>query len=144
MDITMKTKSSDHTEHKKPAVVTVRPESQVLTKQGLPYFLGITGKTSGARGLSMSLVVIPPGGSAIPHFHRGFETAIYILEGEVETKFGENLQDSVINKAGDFLYIPENLPHQPVNLSHEKPVKAIVARNDANEQESVVAYTPVS
>ena len=140
----MKIKSSEHKEHKKPTVITVRPENQVLTKQGLPYFLGITGKTSGARGLSMSLVVIPPGGSAIPHFHQGFETAIYILEGEVETKFGENLQESVFNKAGDFLYIPESLPHQPVNLSREKPVKAIVARNDANEQESVVAYTPVS
>ena len=92
----------------------------------------------------MSLVVIPPGGSAIPHFHRGFETAIYILEGEVETRFGDKLQESVINKAGDFLFIPENLPHQPVNLSREKSVKAIVARNDSSEQESVVAYSPVS
>jgi uncharacterized RmlC-like cupin family protein len=144
MDEIMKITSSEHTEHKRTTVITVRPEDQVLTKQGLPYFLGITGKTSGARGLSMSLVVIPPGGAAIPHFHQGFETAIYILEGEVETKFGENLQESIINKAGDFIYIPEDLPHQPVNLSREKPVKAIVARNDANEQESVVTYSPAS
>jgi uncharacterized RmlC-like cupin family protein len=88
----------------------------------------------------MSLVVIPPGGAALPHFHKGFETAVYILEGEVETRFGENLSESVINKAGDFLYISENLPHQPVNLSPAKPVRAIVARTDANEQESVIEY----
>jgi uncharacterized RmlC-like cupin family protein len=44
------------------------------------------------------------------------------------------------NQAGDFLYIPAGLPHQPVNLSETEPVKAIVARNDANEQENVVLY----
>jgi uncharacterized RmlC-like cupin family protein len=61
--------------------------------------------------------MIPAGGKAVPHFHKGFETAVYILEGEVETRFRENLSESVFNKAGDFLYIPENLPHQPINLS---------------------------
>jgi hypothetical protein len=28
-------------------------------------------------------VLIPPGGAAIPHFHRGFKTAIYIIKGRV-------------------------------------------------------------
>ena len=86
------------------------------------------------------MVVIPPGGKAVPHFHKGFETAIYILEGEVETRFGEKLSESVFNKAGDFLYIPENVPPQPINLSQTLPVRAIVARTDPNEQESVFEY----
>ena len=62
-------------------IVTVRPTREVMSKQRLPYFFGVSEETSGARGLSMSLVVIPPGASAEPHYHRGFETAIYILEG---------------------------------------------------------------
>jgi len=44
-----------------PSVQAVRPEGEVLTRQQLPYFIGISGRTVGASGLSMHLVVIPPG-----------------------------------------------------------------------------------
>ena len=56
----------------------------------------------------MHLVVIPPGGVAEPHYHRDFETAIYVLEGRVETRYGPGLQQSVVNVAGDSLFIPPN------------------------------------
>jgi uncharacterized RmlC-like cupin family protein len=32
------------------------------------------------------------------------------------------------------------VPHQAVNLSDTEPAVAIIARNDANEQERVVPY----
>ena len=123
-------------------IVTVRPVGEVMTRQRLPYFIGISGATAGARGLSLNLVQIPPGGCARPHSHRGFETAIYLLRGRVETRYGPGLAKSVINEAGDFIFIPPDVPHQPFNLSDAEPVQAIVARNDANEQESVVPYDP--
>ena len=88
----------------------------------------------------MNLVVIPAGGAAEPHYHRGYETAIYILTGRVETRYGLGLKKSVINEAGDFLFIPPNVPHQPVNLSATDAAQAIVARTDSNEQETVVPY----
>jgi len=88
----------------------------------------------------MNLVVIPPGGAAAPHLHRGYETAIYVLEGRAETKYGEGLRESAITEAGDFVFISADVPHQPVNLSQAERVVAIVARNDPNEQESVEAY----
>ena len=59
-----------------PSVKAIRPEREVLTKQRLPYFVGLSGETVGARGLSMHLVVIPPGAKADPHSHRGYETGI--------------------------------------------------------------------
>ena len=90
----------------------------------------------------MHIVCIPPGAVAEPHVHRGYETAIYLLEGRVMTRYGPGLASSVINEAGDFLYIPADVPHQPVNLSSTEPARAIVARNDANEQEHVVLYDP--
>jgi len=71
-----------------PHVKAIRPEREVLTKQRLPYFVGISGETVGARGLSMHIVVIPPGAKADPHSHRGYETGIYVLEGRVETRYG--------------------------------------------------------
>jgi uncharacterized RmlC-like cupin family protein len=90
----------------------------------------------------MNMVVIPAGGKAEPHYHRGYETAIYILKGRVETRYGKDLARSVVHEEGDFLFIPPGLPHQPVNLSATETALAIVARNDPGEQESVVPYTP--
>lgn len=123
-------------------IITVRPAQEVLSRQQLPYFVGISQANAGATGISLNLIVIPPGGAAQPHLHLGYETAIYILEGQVQTFYGPGLRRSTINQAGDFLFIPANLPHQPVNLSASQPARALVARNDANEQESVVLYDP--
>ena len=124
----------------KRKVVTVRPKASITTKQNLPYYVGISQETAGAKGLSMNLVVIPPGGSPKAHYHKDFETAIYLLKGKVETRFGENLQESKINEEGDFVFIPPGVPHKPVNLSKTEPALAIVSRNDPNEHENVVAY----
>ena len=121
-------------------VITVRPQGTHLTKQQLPNFEGISDKTAGSKHLCMHLVVIPPGEKAVAHYHDGYETVIYIIEGKAETRYGHNLENSSINEAGDFLFIPPNLPHQPVNLSITEQVIAVVARNDPNEQESVVVY----
>ena len=123
-------------------VRAVRPSAEVLTKQKLPYFVGISGATVGAQGLSMHMVVIPPGARAEPHAHRGYETAIYVLEGTVETRYGEGLRGSVISEPGDFLFIPPGVPHEAINLSATEPARAIVARNDPAEQDNVVPYAP--
>ncbi|NMF97523.1 cupin domain-containing protein [Aromatoleum toluolicum] len=125
-----------------PTVVALRPDREILTRQRLPYFVGISGETVGSRGLSMHLVVIPPGGVAAPHRHRGYETAIYVLEGRVETRFGPGLRERVVSSAGEFLFIPPDVPHQAFNLSDTDPARAIVARNDPAEQENVVPYDP--
>ncbi|HEY1015622.1 MAG TPA: cupin domain-containing protein [Herpetosiphonaceae bacterium] len=125
-------------------IIVVRPASETMTRQSLPYFVGISGATAGATALSMNLVVIPPGGAATPHLHRGYETAIYLLKGRVETRYGPGLRQSMINEAGDFIFIPADVPHQPVNLSATEAAQALVCRNDPNEQESVELYDPAS
>jgi uncharacterized RmlC-like cupin family protein len=122
-------------------VVAVRPEREVATRQRLPYFIGVSAATVGAAGLSMHLVVIPPGARAAPHLHQGYETAIYVLEGRVETRYGDKLSESVISEAGEFLFIPPDVPHEAINLSATEPARAIVARNDASEQERVLPYS---
>ena len=124
----------------KGRVVMVRPEESIATKQNLPYFVGISQETVGAKGLSMNMVVIPPGGSPKAHYHKDFETAIYLLKGRVETWFGKNLKESMVNEEGDFVYIPPGVPHKPINLSETETALAIVSRNDPNEHENVIAY----
>jgi len=120
----------------------VRPEREVLTRQQLPYFVGVSGQTVGAEGLSMHIVVIPPGARSQPHSHRGHETAIYVLEGRVETRYGPGLAESVVSEAGDFLFIPPDVPHVAINLSTTEAARAIVSRNDARENDSVVPCDP--
>ncbi|WP_411876294.1 cupin domain-containing protein [Vulcanococcus limneticus] len=122
------------------SIVTVRPRSSITSRQGLKQFVGISGANSGARGLSMNRVVIPPGGRAAPHSHVGSESAIYLLTGTVKTFYGTCLEKTVTNRAGDFLFIPAGVPHMPVNLSSREPAIALVARNDANEQENVIPH----
>ena len=121
-------------------VQAVRPDREVVTRQSLPYFVGVSAASVGASGLSMHLVAIPPGARSEPHSHRHYETAIYVLEGRVETRYGKGLTHSVISEAGDFLFIPPGQPHVAINLSDTEPARAIVARNDPAEQENVVPY----
>jgi uncharacterized RmlC-like cupin family protein len=123
-----------------PAVRTIRPRGEVATKQRLTYFLGVSGQTAGSRGLSMHIVTIPPGARSTPHSHSAYETAIYVLEGRVETRWGDGLRESVVNEPGEFLYIPPGVPHEAINLSATEWVRAIVARNDPAEQENVDPY----
>lgn len=119
-------------------VVTIRVDQSTASKQTLPIFPGVSTKNAGAKHLSLLKVVIPPGASAEPHVHKGHESAIYLLQGRVETRYGEKLEKSVINQAGDFIFIPPDVPHQPFNLSQTEPAIAIVARNDGDEQEHVI------
>jgi uncharacterized RmlC-like cupin family protein len=123
-------------------VQSVQPDVEVATLQRLPCFIGISGQTVGASGLSMHLVVIPPGGRSAPHLHVGYETGIYVLEGEVLTRWGEALENEVISRAGEFLFVPPGVPHEAVNLSATQPARAVVARNDPAEQDTVQPWRP--
>ena len=121
-------------------VQALRPDREVMTRQGLPYFIGISGETVGARGLSMHIVVIPPGARAEPHKHVGYETGIYVLEGRVCTRWGAALEHEVVSEAGDFLFVPPGVPHEAINLSTTESARAIVARNDPAEHDKVEPY----
>ncbi len=60
-----------------------------------------------------------------------------MIEGETEVWFGEDLQSPAVAVAGDFVYIPPGVPHVPINTSDTVWARALVARTDPNEQESV-------
>src|SRR5690349_14176195 len=121
-------------------VQAIRPTAEIMTRQGLPYFIGISGATVGAQGLAMHIVVIPPGGRAEPHVHVGYETGIYVLAGRVRTRWGARLEHEVVSEPGDFLFVPPDVPHEAINLSDTEVARAIVARNDPAEQDKVVPY----
>jgi uncharacterized RmlC-like cupin family protein len=120
-------------------IVVVRAGEREARQQ-IDYTIGISAEVCGSTGLSMSYIVVPPGAVADAHYHDGYETALYQLSGRVETRYGPGLSQTVITEAGDFIFIPPGVPHQPRNLSDTEPATAVVARNDAREGERVVPY----
>ena len=106
--------------------------------QGLTYSIGVSAETTGARGIHLQIVTIPPGGRAKAHKHAAHETAIYALSGTSHCWHGPNLEHHAIVEPGDYFYIPADVPHLPYNPSATTPCVALIARTDPNEQESVV------
>ncbi len=107
-------------------------------KQGFTYAPAISAETVGATGIHMQLLTIPPGGRAKAHKHEGHETAIYAISGTSGMYYGPQLEHHMTIRAGEFLYIPADMPHLPYNTSQTEPAVAVIARTDPNEQESVV------
>ncbi|MEM9524198.1 MAG: cupin domain-containing protein [Pseudomonadota bacterium] len=115
----------------------LRPGEARSGKQGLEYFEGIAKETTGSQGICMHLLDIPPGGRAKAHKHAAHETAIYVLEGAAMMYWGERLEHRMEACAGDLVYIPADVPHLPINHT-DAPARAVIARTDPHEQESVV------
>lgn len=120
-----------------PECKVIRGGGTYHGKQGLDYFAGISAESAGAKAICMHLLEMLPGTEARPHYHEAHETAIFMLEGTAEFRHGPKLEHVDRVSAGDFIYIPAGVPHQPYNPT-DAPAKAVIARTDPNEQESVV------
>jgi uncharacterized RmlC-like cupin family protein len=118
--------------------VLVRPGKDAEGTTGVTYAAGISASTAAARALCLELATLPPGARGRAHLHAEHESAAYVLEGELVLWFGEQLEEKLVARAGDFLYIPGGVPHLPANASRTEPAVAVLARTDANEQESAI------
>lgn len=116
----------------------LRAGEQFQGKQGLMYSPAISAESAGSKGIHLQLVTIPPGGRAKAHKHAAHETAICALSGTSGMWYGENLEQHMLVKPGDFVYIPADMPHLPYNPSSTENCVAVIARTDPKEQESVV------
>ncbi|MES2463258.1 MAG: hypothetical protein V4671_21970, partial [Armatimonadota bacterium] len=77
-----KTSETDNTTETTCQVV--RKGSTYAGKQGFSYGEGISAERTGAQGICLHLLEIPPGGRAKAHLHENHETAIYVLSGVSE------------------------------------------------------------
>lgn len=115
----------------------IRPGHQFQGQQGFNYTTGLTGLTAGAQRISMVVVDLPDGARARTHLHRGIETAVYMLEGECGMHFGDRLGEYLTAAAGEYVYIPADMPHLVVNRSGGF-ARALVAHTAADDQEGIV------
>ncbi len=106
---------------------------------GIRYNQGLSGKNVGASNLSINVATVPPGAIAYAHIHDDFEVMLFIVQGKVKHTFGEDLSKSVVNEAGDFIYIEPGIPHEVFNIG-EEPLVAFVARSTADEWDRIIDY----
>jgi len=137
-----------HDDSVKPELVEAHEGIKVLRGEGaghkrgwngIQYQQGLSARNVGSKDLSINIANVPPGAIAYAHIHDGFEVMLYIVEGRVRHDFGPDLKYSVINEAGDFIYIEPGIPHEVFNIG-DGPLTAFVARSTADEWDKIVNY----
>jgi uncharacterized RmlC-like cupin family protein len=116
----------------------IRSVESYQGKQGPLYAGAISAETVGAQAIWLGMIRMPPGTRTKAHFHEQHETAMYVVSGEADLWYGEDLSHHEIVRAGDYLYIPAGVSHVAVNRSQTEPLIVVGARTDPSEQESVV------
>ncbi len=86
----------------------------------------------GGTAPSVSVARLPPGLATGKHHHGHHELAIYVVHGESEISWGENLEFSAVIRPGDFAYFAPFVPHQEKNVSDDDYVEFVVVRSAAD------------
>jgi uncharacterized RmlC-like cupin family protein len=120
-------------------ITTIRGGGGERGWNGIRYKQGLSAKNVGSAELSINVATVPPGAVAYAHIHDGFEVMLFIVQGKVKHTFGEGLTQSVINEAGDFIYIKPGVPHEVFNIG-DGPLVAFVARSAADEWDKIINY----
>ncbi len=125
-------------------IACIRGSENVREWNNINYALGLSGKNTNAKTLSMNVATVPPGGVAYAHIHDGFEVMLYILHGHVRHEYGEGCKKVIENKAGDFIFIEPGVPHEVFNMSDTEPIIAVVARSAADEWDKIISYDRIT
>ena len=103
---------------------------------------GVSKALAGTEGIHLAIATIPPGCASSPHYHVNCESAIYVVSGNGRFLTGKNLETTLDIAKGDFIYVPPDSVHQPVNDSTSETMELIVARNAPVE--IVVEFDPAT
>ena len=114
----------------------VKPGPDREVPRGVVGGAEISQATAGAHNIYMGVFRVPAGARSRPHYHANCESAVYMLSGKLEVKWGQHLEESVVIGPGDMVYVPPRETHILENLSDTEPAQYVVAR-DAPTEDSV-------
>jgi uncharacterized RmlC-like cupin family protein len=100
----------------------------------------ISQATTGATNIYMGIFRVPPGSRGRPHYHDACESALYMLAGSIEIRWGDQLEQSLTVDSGDMLYVPPRETHTVRNLSDSEPAQYVVARDSPTEDSVEVPW----
>jgi uncharacterized RmlC-like cupin family protein len=96
--------------------------------------------TAGAHNIYMGIFRVPPGARGRPHYHDNCESALFMISGAIEIRFGDRLEESLQVEPGDMLYVPPRETHTVTNLSDSEPAQYVVARDSPTEDSIEVPW----
>ena len=113
-----------------PCVITKADNLEVDVASGaMTRLAGVSEALSGSTGIHLAIATVPPGRCSTAHYHVNCESAIYVVSGEGLFLHGKELEVEEEIGPGDFIYVPPDSNHQPVNTSDDENLVLIVARN---------------
>ncbi len=72
----------------------VHPAQERELPRGVVGGAEISQATTGAHNLFMGLVRVPAGARSRPHFHENCESAVYMVRGGIEIRWGDRLEEA--------------------------------------------------
>jgi uncharacterized RmlC-like cupin family protein len=117
-------------------VQIVKPGPDHLVPRGVVGGAEVSQATTGAANIYMGVFRVPAGAQSIPHYHAGCESAVYMLSGNLNVRWGEELEHSIALERGDLVYVPPRETHLLENPSETADAEYVVAR-DAPDEDSV-------
>jgi uncharacterized RmlC-like cupin family protein len=97
--------------------------------------------TTGASNIFLGRIRVPPGAESRPHYHPKAESAVYMLSGRMEIRYGDGFEETLTVEAGDMLYVPPNETHLLRNPSNDEPAEYVVARDSATDDSVEVPWS---
>lgn len=113
-----------------PECRLIKPDQREveISSGNMTRLAGVSQELVGSTGIHLAIATIPAGCSSSPHYHVNCESAIYVSKGTGRFLVGDHLETSLAIGPGDFIYVPAEAVHRPVNDGSE-PMELIVARN---------------
>jgi uncharacterized RmlC-like cupin family protein len=121
-------------------VRVIKPEGEREVPRGVLGGAEISQATAGATNIYMGVFRVPPGARSRPHYHANCESAVYILAGALEVRWGDGLESVVGLEPHDLVYVPPRETHVLVNLSKTEPAEYVVARDSPHEDSVEVPW----
>ena len=124
-----------HQQNPTNGIVITKPENleAEVDSGAMNRLAGVSELLTGSTGIHMAIATVPPGRCSTAHYHVNCESAIYVVSGYGTFLSGSELEKEEAISAGDFIFIPPEANHQPVNTSVSEDLVLIVARNTSVE-----------
>jgi uncharacterized RmlC-like cupin family protein len=114
----------------------VKPGADRRVPRGVVGGAEVSQVTTGASNIYMGVFRVPPEAQSRPHYHADCESAVYMLSGHLNVRWGEGLEHALSLDPGDLVYVPPRETHLLENPSESEAAEYVVAR-DAPQEDSV-------
>jgi uncharacterized RmlC-like cupin family protein len=100
----------------------------------------VSPSTTGAARIYMGVFRVPAGAQSMPHYHADCESAVYMLSGHLNLRWGEGLEHARTLEPGDMVYVPPRETHLLENPSEVQAAEYVVARDGPDEHSVEVPW----